>query len=416
MPKLTKMIVRVTPRLGILGLFLFLSACASVVRTPLPEALHENVTVLGHSDFRKWGDATHYQLFPGVRSMEDLEERYAGIMHRQHHYLVISGGGANGAYGAGVLKAWSEQGTRPEFTIVTGISTGALTAPFAFLGSDYDAKLEELYTTLDTTQLINTRSLFSILGADSVVDTTPLSQVLEKVIDEEMIAALAREHQKGRILSVGTTNMDAGRPVVWNLTRVAASGHPDAPKLIREVLLASASIPGAFPPVYIEVEASDGRKYDEMHGDGGVTSQMYFYPAGVDWGRVEELLDVQGRPSINLIRNAFIKPQYQIIDPRLLPIAGRTIDSLIRTQGIGDFFRIWSLAKRDGLKLEVTWIPDEVHSSLGVEPTEAFDPKYMKALFEFGYRQTLAGETWQDFEAMMSAIDPVMFQEPESGE
>ena len=93
-------------------------------------------------------------------------------------------------------------------------------------------------------------------------------------------------------------------------------------------------------------------------------------------------------------------------------ITGRTIDSLIRTQGIGDFFRIWSLAKRDGLQLEVTWIPDEVHSSLGVEPTEAFDPKYMKALFEFGYRKTLAGETWKDFEAMMSAIDRIVLDEP----
>jgi predicted acylesterase/phospholipase RssA len=158
---------------------------------------------------------------------------------------------------------------------------------------------EELYTTLDTTQLINTRSLFSILGADSVVDTTPLSNVLKEAIDDELVAALAREHKKGRILSVGTTNMDAGRPVVWNLTRVAASGHPDAPKLIREVLLASASIPGAFPPVYIEVEA--------------------------------------------------------------------------------------------------------------------FDPKYMKALLEFGYEQTLNGETWWDFESMMSAVDRVEIAHPENG-
>ena len=398
-------------RLSIVFVWLLLSACASVVRTPLPEELHQDVTVLGHSDYRQWGDAVHSELFPGVRSTAELEERYAGIMNREHNYLVISGGGANGAYGAGVLKAWSELGTRPEFTIVTGISTGALTAPFAFLGSEYDAKLEELYTTLDTTQLISTRSFFAILGADSVVDTTPLSSVLEEVVDEEMVAAMAREHKKGRTLSVGTTNMDAGRPVVWNLTRIAASGHPDAPKLIREVLLASASIPGAFPPVYIEVEASDGQKYDEMHGDGGVASQMYFYPAGVDWNRVEELLGVQGMPTIYLIRNAFIHPQYEVIEPRLAPITGRTISSLIRTQGIGDFFRIWSLAKRDGLELEVTWISDEVHTELGVEPTEAFDPKYMKALFEFGYQQTLNGETWHDFETMMSIIDRIELTE-----
>ncbi len=390
---------------------LFLAACASVVRTPLPENLHEDVTVLGHSDFRQWGDAAQPKLFPGVTNRQELEARYGGIMNREHHYLVISGGGANGAYGAGVLKAWSELGTRPEFTIVTGVSTGALTAPFAFLGSEYDSQLEELYTTLDTTRIINTRGFFSILGADSVVDTTPLSQVLEEVVDHDMIDALAREHRRGRILSVATTNMDAGRPVVWNLTRIAASGHPDAPALVRDVMLASASIPGAFPPVYIPVEASDGRTYDEMHGDGGVSSQMYFYPAGVDWDDVEEILNVQGKPSIHLIRNAFIRPSYEVVQPRLLPIAGRTIDSLIRTQGIGDFFRIWTLARRDGLTLDVTWIPESVRTDLGVEPTEAFDPRYMKALFDFGYRQTLEGGTWRDFSVLMEQVDRVEIPE-----
>lgn len=273
--------------------------------------------------------------------------------------------------------------------------------------SDYDAELEELYTTLDTSQLIDVRGFFAIFGADSLADTSPLARMLEKTVDDEMVRALAREHEKGRILSVGTTNLDAGRPVVWNLTRMAASGHPDAPAMIRDVLLASASIPGAFPPVYIEVEAKDGQRYDEMHGDGGVASQMYFYPAGVDWNQVEKLLRVKGKPTIYLIRNAFIHPQYEIIEPRLLPIAGRTIDSLIRTQGIGDFFRIWTLAKRDGLKLDISWIPDSVKSDLGVEPAEAFDPIYMKALFEFAYRQTLNGGTWQDFSAMLSAIDRI---------
>ena len=394
-------------RFTVIGVCLAISACASVVRTPLPEELHEDVTVLDRTDLRQWGDARHAQVFPGVQNLDELKAKYSGIVNQEHNYLVISGGGANGAYGAGILKAWSELGTRPEFTIVTGVSTGALTAPFAFLGSDYDAVLEQLYTTLDTTQLINIRGLFSILGADSVVDTTPLSRQLEKFIDEDMIRAIAREHDKGRILSVATTNMDAGRPVLWNITRIASTGHPDAPALIRNVLLASASIPGAFPPVYIKVTASDGTTYDEMHGDGGVSSQMFFYPPGVDWHRVEEILNVQGKPKIHLIRNAFIHPQYMTVAPRLVPIAGRTINSLIRTQGIGDFFRIWTLAQRDGLELSVTWIPDRVHEQLGLEPTEAFDPVYMKALFDFAYKQTLAGNTWDDVSTMMTVMDRI---------
>ncbi|MEM9302748.1 MAG: patatin-like phospholipase family protein [Pseudomonadota bacterium] len=390
---------------------LLLSACASVVRTPLPEELHEDVTVLGREDLRHWGDGREVRILPGITSLEELEEKYGGIMNQEHNYLVISGGGANGAYGAGVLKAWTDLGTRPEFTAVTGVSTGALTAPFAFLGSDYDDELELVYTTLDTTRIIDTRNVFSIFGADSIVDTTPLSLLLEEMVDDEMIAAIAREHQRGRTLSVGTTNMDAGRPVVWNLTRIAASGHPDAPALIRDALLASASIPGAFPPVYIEVEASDGNTYDEMHADGGVTSQMYFYPAGVDWGDVEALLGVQGKPTIWVIRNAYVRPRYKIVQPRLIPIAGHTIDSLIRTQGIGDFFRISTLADRDGLDLEATWIPDEAHEAVGVEPDQAFDPKYMKALFEFGYRRTLEGLTWQDFSEMIEEAKGVEFDD-----
>lgn len=391
-------------RWALAALLVLSTGCASVVRNPVPESVHEQVTVLGREDFRNWGDCTHCTSFQDIRSPEEIERRYGGIMDREHNYLVISGGGANGAYGAGVLKAWSELETRPEFTIVTGVSTGALTAPFAFLGSDYGATLQEVYTSLDTTQLIDTRSVFSLCGADSVVDTTPLSRVIEQVVDQTMIEKLAVEHRKGRILSVATTNLDAGRPVVWNLTRIAASGHPDSAKLIRQAMLASASIPGAFPPVYIEVETPDGRKYDEMHGDGGVSSQMFFYPAGLDWDYVRHTLRVEGEPTIYAIRNAYIHARYETIEPRLVPIVSRTISPLIRTQGVGDFFRIGSLAQRDGLDMEVTWIPDGTQEAIGIAATEAFDPEYMRALFEFGYRQTLAGNTWQDFSEMMDAV------------
>lgn len=374
---------------------LLLGACASVVRNPVPEADHLTVNPLGNEDIRQWGDGRNNKsTFPTIDRPADVPEQYGGIMHREHKYLVISGGGARGAYGAGVLVAWSKLGTRPEFTMVTGVSTGALTAPFAFLGSEYDDQLEEIYTTLDTREIIKTRNIFAMLGGDSIFDSSPLSRLIDRLVDDKMIEAIAREHRKGRELSIGTTHLDAGRPMVWNVTRIAASGHPDAAKLIRQVLLASASIPGAFPPVYIEVETPDGRKYDEMHVDGGASSQMYFYPTGVDWNEIMETLGVRGTPSIYLIRNAFVQPEYKEISPKLMPIAGRTVDSLIRTQGIGDFFRIAALAERDGLNLEITWIPDEANEAIEVEPSEKFDPNYMKALFEFGYERTMNGDTW----------------------
>ncbi len=377
-------------------LCLWLSACASVVRNPVPEADYMNVTVLDRTDLRQWGDRTNLRIMPQMLSAEDLEARFGGIMHREHNYLVVSGGGANGAYGAGVLVAWTKLGTRPEFTLVTGVSTGALTAPFAFLGSEYDAKLQEIYSTLDTQQIIDMRNVFAIASSDSVFDSSPLSRLIEKFIDDEMIQSLAREYHKGRTLMIGTTNLDASRPVVWNITRIAAGGHPLAAKLIHQVLLASASIPGAFPPVYIEVETPDGRKYDEMHVDGGVTSQMFLYPVNMDWGEIIEVLDVKGAPTIYVIRNAFAHEDYKVVNPRLIPITDRTISSLIRTQGVGDFYRIWTLANRDGLDLEVTWIPDEARKEIGVKPAEVFDPKYMKALFEYGYQRTIDKGVWQD--------------------
>jgi predicted patatin/cPLA2 family phospholipase len=385
-------------RIAMIFVFLALGGCASVVRNPVPEADHQDVTVLGNKDVRQWGDGRDLSVVPALSmNATELEEQFGGIMHREHDYLVISGGGPRGAYGAGVLTAWTELGTRPEFTVVTGVSTGALTAPFAFLGEKYDAKLESVYTTLDTRQIIDTRNFFAIIGGDSMVDSSPLKSLIKKLIDEEMIADMAREYRRGRQLVIGTTNLDAGRPVVWNITRMAASDHPEKAKLIRQVLLASASIPGAFPPVYIEVETPDGRKFDEMHVDGGASSQMFFYPAQLDWREVIKRLDVKGTPTIYLIRNAFLDPDYKTTSPRLLPIAERTINSLIRTQGIGDFYRIATLAARDGLDFEITWIPEGTNELLGVTPTEEFDPKYMKALFEFGQQQTLKGETWTNF-------------------
>ena len=384
-------------RIYTLALCLLVVGCASVVRNPVPEADHLDATVLDNPDVRQWGDGRKVRSLPEATDPADLESIYGGVMHREHNYLVISGGGPRGAYGAGVLTAWSKMETRPEFTIVTGVSTGALTAPFAFLGSKYDQRLETVYTTLDTRQIINTRNFFAILGGDSVVDSSPLKSLIEKLIDAEVISDLAHEYRRGRQLLVGTTNLDAGRPVVWNLTRMAASEHPQAGHLIRQVLLASASIPGAFPPVYIEVETPDGRKFDEMHVDGGASSQMFFYPARLDFKEVMEILDVKGTPTIYVIRNAFLRPDYKTTSPRLLPIAGRTIDSLIRTQGIGDFFRIATLADRDGMNFEITWIPEGTNELIGVESTEEFDPKYMKALFEYGHKRTLDGEAWTDF-------------------
>ncbi len=359
-------------------------------RTPLPEGLSNNAEIPGIPKARGWGD----QPPPWLNKMmalpkEDFQKLFPDAVGKEHNYLTISGGGSNGAFTAGLLLGWTEAGTRPEFNLVTGISTGALIAPFAFLGPAYDATVKELYTGITTEDILTERFLLTGLFSDALADTKPLQKLLKKYITPEVMKAIGDEFRKGRVLTIGTTNLDAGRPVMWSIGRIAASGHPKALDLIRDLLLASASIPVAFPPVLIEVEAN-GQIYDELHVDGGGASQVFLFPTGVDWDLVQEKLDVKGRPNVYVIRNSQINPQYMEVEPGLSNIAARSIDSLIRTQGIGDVYRIYLETKQDNLSFHLAYIPKDFD-----EPSkEPFDKEYMGKLFDFGYRLAKDGYPW----------------------
>jgi predicted acylesterase/phospholipase RssA len=369
---------------------LLLGACSAILRNPVPADQYTNVSVLGRHDLRIWGDREKASDPAGMlpEDTATLQREFSGIMHTEHNYLAISGGGADGAYGAGVLVGWSKLGTRPQFAMVTGVSTGALTAPFAFLGSAYDDQLKLLYTTLDSSHIFFRRSIFSILRGDSVTDNTPLMDMLRKYVTDEMVAKIASEYRKGRLLSIATTDLDAGRPVYWNIGRIADSGDPNAAPLIRQILLASASIPGVFPPAYIQVQTPDGKTYDEMHVDGGTSAQMFLYPVRTDFARLREQLDIKGTPRAYVIRNSRPFASYKPVKARLPAIGARAVESLIRTQGIGDAYRIAATTARDGVDLELTWIPD----SAPPDPDkELFDPAYMSALFEYGYQRMVSG-------------------------
>lgn len=383
--------------LVLLSSLTLLSGCSSILRNPVPDDVHLEVSVLERQDLRFWGDRQDLQEHPALAAddREAMQQRFADIMNTEHHYLAISGGGASGAYGAGVLVGWSELGTRPEFTMVTGVSTGALTAPFAFLGSSYDRELKELYTTLDTTRILNRRSIFSIIRGDSIADNAPLERMLKRHITDQMVADIAKENAKGRTLHIGTTNLDAGRPVIWNIGLIASSGHPDAARLIRQILLASAAIPGVFPPSYIRVKGPDGSTYDEMHVDGGTSAQMFLYPSQTNWAELMEKLNVQGTPTAYLVRNSRLLPDFEPVRARLADIASRSVSSLIRTQGIGDIYRIAAITNRDGVAVKLTSIPQTAPADPG---DEVFDPVHMSALFEYGYKRVLDGRAWVDID------------------
>ena len=374
------------------ALLLILTGCASTPeRQPLPPEYTLKAVIPGIPDARFWGDewptfaAEMFETF----TVADFQREFDAVYDRPHNYLAISGGGANGAFGAGLLVGWTATGERPEFSMVTGVSTGALTAPFAFLGPDYDAEMKEVYTSTTTHDIATKRNVLDAAFGDSMTDTAPLKRLIAKYIDAEMIEAIAREHKRGRRLFVGTVNLDAARSVIWNIGAIAASDYPQKAELIRELLRASAAIPVAFPPVFISVEA-EGKRYDEMHVDGGTGSQVFVYPAAADWRLVTEKLKVHGKPQVYVIRNSFLDPDYQGMKRNVLPIASRTIDSLIRTQGVGDLYQIYALCRRDGNDFNLAYIP----SDFTEEPTEGFDPVYMKKLLDRGYQMALEGYPW----------------------
>lgn len=303
------------------------------------------------------------------------------------YFLAISGGGDNGAYGAGLLNGWTAAGTRPEFKVVTGVSTGALIAPFAFLGPRYDYVLERVYTTTSQRDIFKKRGLLKGVLGDAMADSRPLANVIGSYVTRQLLDEIAAEYSRGRVLLVGTANLDSLEPVIWNMTAIAASKDPKAVPLFRSILLASASIPGAFPPVMIDVDV-DGTRYQEMHADGGTIAQVFFYPP--NFSIAGDLSDVRKRV-LYIIRNARFDPEWASVERRTMPIAARAIASLTRTQGIGDLFRIYTSAKRDGIDFNLTYIP----RSFDVPHKEEFDTHYMRQLYSTGRQAALAGNTWQ---------------------
>ena len=301
------------------------------------------------------------------------------------NFLAVSGGGDNGAYSAGLLNGWTEAGTRPEFKMVTGVSTGALVAPFAFLGPDYDLALREVYTTMTPEKVFRIRGITAALFDDAMADTGPLAQVIATYADQKMFDAIAREYGKGRLLLIGTTDLDAQRPVIWNIGALAASGHPQSLELFRKILRASAAIPGAFQPVMVDVEI-DGRKYQEMHVDGGAIAQLFLYPPTIDIARS----GIKRVRRAYIIRNAPLDPNYAASERRTVSIAGRAIETMLAASGQNDVLRTYFVTQRDGVDYNLAYIGSDFRAA----KTGEFDQSYMRALYDYGYQQARAGREW----------------------
>jgi hypothetical protein len=351
----------------------------------VPEALLYRVAIPGMGKIRMMLDPVK------ARESDLRREIYlSGLPKAEFHnpeinILAISGGGANGAYSAGILCGWTETGRRPTFDIVTGVSTGALIAPAAFLGPGYDSVIQGIYTNISDADIMKFDIMqFLFEGRPSLLDTRPLRSVLKRAVTPDVMKAVAKAHAGGRRLYLATTNLDARRLVVWDMGAIASAGTPEALELFRNVMLASASIPVAFPPMMFAVEA-DGRIYSEMHADGGVATQMFgsLLIAGYEEVR-------QKKTSVYAIRNGKIADIPHEVRLKVMDIAGAAFTTMLTWQSYGDIFRFASLARYEGIDFYFACIPYEFNEARKGE----FDLAYMRKLFYRGYRAALSGNPW----------------------
>jgi len=309
---------------------------------------------------------------PDARFWADSEKDFlAALPTTPGPWLALSTGGGDGAFGAGLLNGWSESGKRPEFSVVTGVSTGALMAPYAFIGSSQDPGLKRAYTEYNAGDIFE-----DIKTPESLVDTWPLKRLIAREVTPELLAQVAEAYKKGRRLFVATTNLDAQRGVVWNMGAIAAKGDEASLELFRNVLRASTAIPGLFPPVLIDVEAN-GKKTQEMHADGGLSAQIFVAP--------ESMLNTDSTTKLPatelyLIANNRLTPEFQMTERSLIFVIGHSIAVGVQSMLRVNIDRAYATAKRNGIPFYLSY------PSLGADQQGkgAFDPEFMKDLFASG--------------------------------
>lgn len=350
---------------------------------------------------------------PSVRWTGEMTERefrtwsaahIPAIAHSAHgvpiNILVLSGGGGAGAFGAGVLAGWSALGTRPQFQMVTGVSVGALIAPFAFLGPAWDRQLSIAFRDGTATSLLKRRDFGWLAGLFgwSAYRGTPLRALVDRYVTPRLLRAVANQAATGRLLLVATTNLDSGEVIVWNMGAIAARGGSAALKLFREVLVASASIPSLFPPVLIPVEES-GKRFDEMHVDGSATSAFLFAPGIVSIlpGKITALRNA----NVYLVINGHLRVRQKTTQNLAAQILMRSIDTELTSDSRTRVKLAYSFAVRQGAHLSVTDIP--MSYRLGGF-TSALEPARMKALFAYGERCATERRVWGNALAILNRV------------
>ncbi|WP_245411042.1 patatin-like phospholipase family protein [Microvirga flavescens] len=353
-----------------------LSACALVPRAPYTETEGTSATLPGLPQVRRWADSPYL-----AKDAKVLAQKIG----RNFNYLALSGGGGDGAYGAGVLNGWTAAGTRPQFDLVSGVSTGALIAPFAFLGPAYDEILRDLYTSGYAESLIESPNIFNVFFSSGLFGNERLLTLVTRYITDDLIAKVAEEHRKGRRLVVVTTNLDAQRPVLWDMGTIASA---KAHALFREVMTASASVPGVFQPMLIDVSAN-GRAFQEMHVDGGLTSNIFTIPQHL-LVRDPHLPGQRQRGSIYVLMNGKIEPSFIVVENSTAQIAGRAISTMTQAQSRSTLHATADFAQRNGFRFNITAIDSDMPDG----GATGFETQYMRKLYEYGYAKGASQALW----------------------
>jgi predicted acylesterase/phospholipase RssA len=365
-----------------------LVGCASLaprLPPPSPEELAAQEVSWGIRTLRSDGQ------FEVLRSNVVAERLHAHRQDQPLKVLALSSGGSNGAFGAGIIVGWTRSQSRPDFSVVTGVSAGALIAPLAFLGSAWDPQIAEVYTTGVSQGVLRRRFLGGLLGS-SVYSNSRLRKLIEYYADDTMLAAVAKEASRGRLLLVATTDLATGQPVIWDLTSIAQYGGSEAKPLFRTILLASASVPGMLPPVTISV-ASDGLVHSETHVDGGLTLPFFVAPAAVDLS----IAMGDGLPAVvRVIINGSLSDAPSVTKANALSIVRRSVSAAMTWMTKSSLEHALAVSRGQGIDFEYAAIP----ASYPVRGSFDFAAATQRALFQYGATCAQKGQLWSSAHKM----------------
>lgn len=370
-------------RLVAIFMLAFLAGCLAPDRVVYGPRAAATASIEGFGNIRIYADSN--------RQLPEDSDWLPVPSGKEVNYLVLSGGGSGGAFGVGILKAWTENGDRPEFDIVSGVSTGALIAPFAFLGAAYDDTLVDLYTSGVAEKLIDADFLPKGLLGPSLLKQEPLRKMVERYITRETLAKIAAEHRKGRRLLVLTSNLDSLRAVIWNMGAIADSGRPDALKLFQDIIIASASMPGIFPAVLIKAK-SGGQEFEEMHSDGGSASSILTIPDGWMADPEKGAWPKNTKVNMYIIVNNTLIPEFSTTTNNTLAVMARASSALIRAQTRSALVATYLYAQKTGIRVHMA----SIDTQIPYDVTDPFNTSYMRTVYKLGYARTASGNLWKD--------------------